>query len=140
MTFCTVKFILCLFCFDLSDWLLVSEAECRRHRGYRHHLHENLLGILEALKERLVSLLKVHVLLGTQGHLLHLLLRVDKGDIAASRAENQFRLILEHHLYDLICIAKEDGFLCSLPLFDINQLLVIAVLTLRCTVFIETEL
>jgi len=53
---------------------LAVEGQSGRHRRYRHHLHKDLLGVLEALEKRFISLLEVHVVLGAQRHLFHLLL------------------------------------------------------------------
>jgi len=53
---------------------LVRQGERLRHGGNRHHLNEDLLCILEAFEQRLVSLLEVHIVLCAQRHLLHLLL------------------------------------------------------------------
>lgn len=63
---------------------LVVESE-RGRKGLRgHHLDEDLLGILEPFEERLVRHLKVCIVLHTERHHLHFLLRIDECHIAAS--------------------------------------------------------
>ena len=53
---------------------LVGQCKCGWHRLNGHHLHEDLLRVLQSLVERLVSDLQVQIILSAQGHRLHFLL------------------------------------------------------------------
>ena len=68
------------------------------------------------------------------------MLGVDEGNIAAAGTKNELALILEHHLDDLVGVAEEDGLLRSLPLLNVNELLIITVLAGWSVLFGEAEL
>ena len=61
------------------------------------------------------------------------MLRVDEGDIAATGAKDELRLVLEQDLDDLVCVSQEDRFLGPLPLLDVDELATLLqhLLTLR---------
>ena len=65
---------------------------------------------------------------------------VDKGDIAAARAQNQLGLVLEHHLDDLVCIAEQDGLLGPLPLLDVDEVVSVCCLAHWSVLLGEGEL
>ena len=60
-------------------------------------------------------------MLCAQRHLLDLLLRVDEGHYAATRAQNQLRLVLEHDLDDFVRVTQQDGLLGSFPLLNVDE-------------------
>ena len=68
---------------NLSDYLfllnffrlsLASQGKSGWHRLHRHHLYEDLLGVLEPLVKRLIRDLQINIVLRTQRHRLHFLL------------------------------------------------------------------
>jgi len=67
------------------------------------------------------------------------LLGVDESDETAATRDDQFALVLEHDLDDLVSVAKEDGLASALPLFDVAEIFVLA-LALWCILFCEVEL
>ena len=109
------------------------------HSLNRHHLHQNFLSILQSLEERLICCLQILIVLSTKWHLLDLLLRVDKGDDSAARAQNQLTLVLEHNLYNLVCVSQKNRLLGPLPLLDVDKVLALAA-PCRCILLGEGEL
>ena len=122
------------------DWCVV-ESESLWHRLDRDHLHKDFLGILKSLVKRFVCCLQIEIVANAERHTLHFLLGVDKCDVAAAGAQDQLRLVLEHHLDDFVGVTEQDGFLGPLPLFDVDQVSVVLVdsCALGCVFLGETE-
>ena len=96
---------------------LVGQSKAWRHGLGRDHLDKDLLGILQSLVEGLI----LEILILAERHLLHFLLGIDKGDIPRSGGQDQLRLILEHHLDDLVCVSQENCLFGLFPLFDVDE-------------------
>lgn len=74
----------------------------------------------------------------TERHHFHFLLRVDEGHIAATRGQNQLRLVLEQDLDDLVRVSQKDGLLRSFPFLDVDQLpVIISILSNWSALFAE---
>ena len=73
---------------------------------------------MQSFEEGLVC--NLEVLVGTvEWDSFHLLLCIYKRDEAASRAQNEFRLVLEENLNHFVGVSQEDRFLSSLPFLDV---------------------
>lgn len=69
---------------------------------------------------------------------LELTLGIDECNCATATAQDEFRLVLEQHLDDLVAATKHDSFTCPLPLLDVGER-ELRLRPSRCILFREGE-